>query len=162
MKLNFNINFFKSLKKLSIRNAWWYKTYDFFKYDLWFFFRNLWNFRKEIYNHRPWDSMYSLSMLRRSLEIQCKTIEEKSYEIESSKNKKINKMKRAIEILKWHENDLFLDLAEKELGLEYNIGDWEFIPVEKDLLDEEFTKGETYYTLNDNLPEDDKENNHPQ
>jgi len=159
MEIKFSDKISKQMKKIILKGTWWYKTGDFLKYDLWFFFRNLWLFRKEIYRHRPWDCSYSLTMLRRSLEIQCKTMDEKSYEIESSKSKKVIKMKRAIEILKWHEDNLFLELAEKKLGLEYKVGDWEFVPVEKGELNEEITKGETYYSLNDNLPEEDKDNN---
>lgn len=120
MEVKFAPSFFKSLKKISRQNTWWYKTYEFFRYKIGWFFRNIWKFRKELYKHRPWDSVYSLSMLRRSLEEICNNIEKYGIEVETSRLKKVEKMERAIEILKWHEGDKFIELAEKELGYETN------------------------------------------
>lgn len=117
MKIEFAPSFFKSLRKVAIHSTWWYKTYEFFRRDLWWFFGNIWRFKKELYRHRNWDPSFSLSMLRRSLEEQCKGIEiDYPYEVEESRLKKVEKIKRAIEILKWHEDDLFMELAEKQLG----------------------------------------------
>lgn len=121
MKIEFAPSFFKSIKKLARQNAWWYKTYDFFRYDIGRFFGNVWKFRKELYNHRSFDSAYSLSMLRRSLELISDNIEKYGLEVDESRLKKVEKMKRAIEILKWHEKDSFIELAEKELGYDVNL-----------------------------------------
>lgn len=120
MKVTFAPSFFKSLKRLYRQNTWWYKTYEFFRYNLWRFFGNIWKFRKELYSHRDWDSSYSLGMLRRSLIIVCDGMEKYGNEEPESRLKKINKMRRAIEIIEWHEKDLFVGLAEKELGYDVN------------------------------------------
>jgi hypothetical protein len=61
-------------------------------------------------------------MFRRSLEQLCHCIETQGYEIDVTRLKKVEKMKRAIEILKWHEEDSFLHLAELQTGTEYVYG----------------------------------------
>lgn len=118
MEITFAPSFWKSLKKITRHNTWWYKTYQFIRRDLWIFFKNIWKFRKELYKHRNWDSAYSLGMFRRSLEEVCYGIEHYGPEVTESRLKKIEKMKRAIQILKWHEKDPFIDLAEEQLGYE--------------------------------------------
>lgn len=135
MKVEFADSFWKSLRKLRIRNAWWYKVYEFFRRNIWWFLGNIWRFRKELYGHRPWDYMYSLSIFRCSLEQLCDNIEKYGNEIEIARFKKIEKMKRAIEILKWHENDSFLELAEKQMDIKYKYG--KIIGETNDITDDE-------------------------
>jgi hypothetical protein len=159
MKVEFAPTFFKSLKKIIMHETWWYKTYDFFKRDLWRFFGNIWYFRKELYNHRPWDSTYSMSLLRRSLEQLCDTIEKYGHEVDEGRLPKIEKMKRAIQLIKYHENDEFTKLAEKELGYEYTFGKWEFEEVDEKDLDPEITKGQKYYKLKDDKDEEETDRN---
>lgn len=118
MNIEFAPSFWKSLRKMRRYSTWWYKTYKFFRYNLPNLFKNLWNFKKELYLYRPWDNSYTLRMLRRGLELQCDSIERFSNEVDNTRMKKVAKMKRAIEILKWHSEDLFIELAEKELGYE--------------------------------------------
>jgi hypothetical protein len=142
-----------------IHQTWWYKTYNFFRRDLWYFFRNIWYFRKEIYRHRPWDSSYSMSMLRRSLELLCERIEKYGYEVDEGRLPKIEKMKRAIQLIKYHEDNSFTDLAEKELGYEYTFGGFEFDEVDDDKLDPEITKGQKYYQLRDDKNDEEREKN---
>ena len=120
MNIEFAPSFWKSLKKVYRHNTWWYKIYEFFRYNLPNLFKNLWNFKKELYLYRPWDNSYTLKILRRGLELQCSNIEKYSNEVDISRIKKVDKMRRAIEILKWHSEDLFIELAEKELGYEVN------------------------------------------
>lgn len=118
MEIKATDTFFKSLKKLVRHQTWWWKLYSLFRYKLIAFFKNIWLFRYVLWNHRDWDFRYSIQALKTSLEILDKGLS-RSYEIEKSLSKKRIKLKRAIEILQHFDEDLFLDLAEKQLGYEY-------------------------------------------
>ena len=157
MKTTFTDSFFESIKRITIYQRWWYKTSTFFKYGIWRFFSNIWKFRKELYQYQDYDWRYNIMLFRRGLELEVKCIQN-GHEEEISRDKKVNKMKRAIEIIKWHENDLFLELAEKKLGYEYICKDFVFKETNKEL-DPEITKGEKYYEIVDNLTEEEKDKN---
>jgi hypothetical protein len=116
MKIQFTDTFFKSLKKLSARQTWFYKAFDFFRDDMPNFFKNIWYFRKELYAFRSWDYSYNLDLFRRSLEKTVYYVEHKGYEIDESRLKKVEKMKRAIELMKNALNDNYIAIAQKELG----------------------------------------------
>ena len=75
MKVTFADSFWKSLKRLSRQQTWWYKTYEFFRRDLPYFLENIWYFRKELYAFRSWDYSFNLDLFRRSLEKTVHTIE---------------------------------------------------------------------------------------
>jgi hypothetical protein len=87
------------------------------------FFKNIWNFREVLSEYEPWDYRFQLSMFRRALELESQYIDKKGNEVNPSRSKKVNKMNRAIEIMKWHESECFVDLAQSILGkdAEYNI-----------------------------------------
>lgn len=159
MKIKFKNTFFNSIKKLVYVDTFWYKTYSFIRYGIIRFIRNIWSFRKELYEYHRWDWRYQLMMMRRGFELEVKYITKYGHEIEISKDKKIEKMKRLIEISKWHEDDLFLELAEKELGYKYIIGKFEFKEEDQSKLNQEITKGQKYYELIDNSSKEDKEKN---
>jgi hypothetical protein len=89
------------------------------------FIRNIWNFRKEIYEYEPWDYRFQLSVFRRCIELQSKYIEKYGIEVDEPRMKKVNKMKRVIEIMNWHENDSFIELAEIHLNKEV-VSKWNF------------------------------------
>lgn len=93
--------------------------YDFFVRDIPLFIKNIYKFRKELWRRYDWDSGYTLNMLKRSIELTCKYIETKGHEVDISRLKKVDKMKRCIEILDHHINDTFYELAEDELGYKY-------------------------------------------
>ena len=97
-------------------NSWYYKIYEFIRWDFWNFFKNVWRFRKQLLKHRGFDSHYSLDILKRSLELLLDNM--KKYSYHETKNLKIKKLERTIEILNWHTKDLFIELAEKELEIE--------------------------------------------
>lgn len=121
MKIQFTNTFFKSLKKLSMQQTWWYKTYEFFRRDLLHFLKNIWYFRKELYNFRSWDYSYNINLFRRSLEKTVYTIEHYGYEVDKSRLKKVEKMKRAIQLMNNVCSDEYVTTAEKELGELRNI-----------------------------------------
>lgn len=159
MKIKIKTDFFKSIKKLVYGKTWWYKTYSFIRYGIIRFTRNIWLFRKELYEYQKWDWRYQIMLLRRGLELESKYIKKYGLEIDESRLKKVEMMNRAIEILKWHEDDLFLELAEKELGYEYILNDFEFKEADQSILNQEITKGEKYYQLINNSTDEEKEKN---
>lgn len=109
-----NIEFFKKYKMRY--NSWYYKVYRFIRWDFWNFFKNVWKFKKQLLKYREHDAYYSLQIFQRSLEILLDDM--KKYNYHETKNLKIQKLERTIELLNWHTKDLFIELAEKELGIE--------------------------------------------
>lgn len=93
--------------------------YYFFVRDIPIFIKNIYKFRKELWQRYDWDSGYTLKMLKRSLELTCEYIDTKGHEVDISRLKKVEKMRRCIEILDYHINDTFYELAENELGYKY-------------------------------------------
>jgi Rad3-related DNA helicase len=131
MEIKFADSFFESLKVLKRHNTWWYRTYSTITIDIPHFFKNIYLFRKELYKHRWWDYTFTLMVFKRSLEIQAKGMEERGWEVKESLDKKIVKMKRAIEILDNKIETNYLELAEQQLGPLY---DWDFL---EDIVKEE-------------------------
>ena len=129
MEVKFADSFWKSLKRLSRQQTWWYKTYEFFRRDLPYFLENIWFFRKELYAFRSWDYSYNLDLFRRSLEKTVNTIEIYGHEVDESRFKKVAKIKRAIQLIENVRNDNYVDKAEKELGKRLHV-DWEWIDKE--------------------------------
>jgi len=127
MKVGFEDSFFDSLKRLNRHGTWWYKTYEFFRYDIWRFFGNIWRFRKELYDFYPWDYSYNLSLFRRSLELTGDYLENKGIEENTSRIKKVAKIREAIVLLKNIRKDSHIDKAEAELG-KLVLNGWDFEP----------------------------------
>ena len=125
MKVEFADTFFKSLKRLSMQQTWWYKTYSTIRYDIPHFIKNIYRFRKELYSHQWWDYRFTLNMLERSLTIMEKGMSEKGHEVSETREPKIKAMRRALELLKNNREDNFIDRAEDELG-ELILSDWLF------------------------------------
>jgi hypothetical protein len=125
MKVLFADSFGKSLKKLAWHQHPIYKIYELFRYKIPMFFENLWFFRKELWNFRSWDYSFNLQMLNRSLEKTVNTIEYYGHEIDDSRMKKVEKMKRVIELLGHIHSDLYIEMAEKELGEVMHV-EWSF------------------------------------
>ena len=125
MKVQFADSFGKSIKKLIWHQHPVYKVYEVFRYKIPMFFENLWFFRKELWNFRSWDYTFNLNLLGRSLEKTVNTIEYYGHEVDISRMKKVEKMKRVIELLNHLRTDSYIEMAEKELGGVKNI-DWDF------------------------------------
>lgn len=120
MEIKFSESFFKSFKRYLKRDLWYNKLFSFLRYDLWWFFRNIFNFRKELYLFRSWDYTYTLGMLSKSLELQLNSLEKYSNEVDEDKLPKIEKIKRAIELINIDMDDKYLDIAEQQLGFQLN------------------------------------------
>jgi hypothetical protein len=125
MEIKFTDTFAKSLKKLYWQNTWLYKVYSFFRYDLLRFFKNIWKFRKALYNHYWFDHHGTLMFMEIGLTDIANNIEKHGIEVDSSRLKKVEKMRRAIQLIKNYNEDLYIEMAEKELG-ELVMHDWEF------------------------------------
>ena len=125
MKVIFADSFWKSLKRLSMHQTWWYKTYEVFRYKIPMFFENIWFFRKELWRFRSWDYTFNLMILSRSLEKTVHTLEFHGWEIEETKIKKVEKIKRVIEIIKSLDESNYIKRAEDQIGELRGVEFWE-------------------------------------
>ena len=117
METNFAPTFFDSVKRMVNRQRWYWKTWDFLRYDMPGFFRNLWMFRKDLYNYRWYSGQNAvLPFMKTALTDMADKIDKRGWEVEHSKSKKLDKMRRAAYLMERFIEDDFLELAEKELG----------------------------------------------
>ena len=149
MDLKFADSFGDSIKRLIRHNTWWYKTYELFRYDLPRFFKNVWTFRKALWNHYWFDHHGTLMFLETGLTHISDTVEKFGNEVDESRLKKVEAMRRAIKLIKNYNEDNYIDMAEKELG-ELVLHDWEF---------EEVPDNPGYSQLIDNDTPEEKEHN---
>ena len=116
MKVEFKDTFFESVEKLVWYDTNLWKVWSAIRYDIPLFFKNVWRFRKELYNHQWWDYRFHLEMMYRSLSIMEKGMSEKGIEVTETRNVKVQKMRRALELLKHNLDDDYIQRAELELG----------------------------------------------
>lgn len=117
MKIKFTEGFFKSLERLSNRNRWYWKTWDFIRYDFPNGIKNIFFFWGVIWKFRRWDSSFQLMILAKSLEPLADCLETGN-EVEETRLKKVAKIRRAIEILNRQGNGDYIEYAEEKLGYE--------------------------------------------
>lgn len=129
MKIEFKETFFESVKDLIWHETKLWKVWAFIVRGIPNFFGNIWRFRKELYNHQWWDYRYTLEMLHRSLVIMEKELSAKGIENWPSREKKVLKIRRAIQLLDNRLSDNFTEQAEKELG-ELHLKPMEWEPTE--------------------------------
>jgi hypothetical protein len=129
MKVEFKDSFFESVEKLVWYDSNLWKIWAAIRYDIPLFFKNVWRFRKELYNHQWWDYRFHLEMMYRSLSIMEKGMSEKGIEVTETRDVKVQKMRRALELLKHKLDDDYIQRAELELG-EINRSEFDFEPVE--------------------------------
>lgn len=127
MEIKFADTFGESIKRLIWHQHPVYKFYEFFRYKLPQFFKNLWFFRKQLWEFRSWDYSFNLQFLARTLEKTANTIEFYGYEVDITRLKKVEKMKRAIQLINNVRSDSYIEMAEKKLGEIKHI-DWDFEP----------------------------------
>jgi len=145
MKVEFKDTFFESVEKLVWYDTKLWKVWAAVRYDIPLFFKNVWRFRKELYNHQWWDYRFTLEMLYRSLSIMEKGMSEKGIEVAETRNVKLIKMRRALELLKHKLDDDYIERAELELG-EINHSEFEF----------EKTENGNYRLIDNDTPADRK------
>ena len=129
MKVKFADTFGDSLKRMIRHQTWWYKTYEFFRYDISRFVKNVWRFRKPLSNHYWWDHHSMLQFMETALVHMSDNIEKYGNEVDVPRLKKVLAMRRAVELIKNYNQDNYIEMAEKELG-EIVHHEWEFEPVE--------------------------------
>jgi len=119
MEVKFADSFWKSLDRMIKRERWYWKTWDFLRYDMPKGIKNIIFFWKVIWNFRPWDHTYNLRIFAKSLEPLRDSIKN-GYEVDGPRLKKVAKIERAIEILNNITEDKYIDIAEAQLGYEVN------------------------------------------
>jgi len=129
MKVDVKDSFFESVEKLVWYDTNLWKVWAAIRYDIPLFFKNVWRFRKELYNHQWWDYRFHLEMMYRSLSIMEKGMSEKGIEVTETRDVKVQKMRRALELLKHKLDDDYIQRAEVELG-ELSHNPIEFEPIE--------------------------------
>jgi hypothetical protein len=161
MKTEFANTFFESFKKMINQQRWYWKTLDLFRYDIPNFFRNLWLFRKNLWNHTWYNGDGSiLPWVKTAVDDMAWRIEKYGHEVDESRMKKVAKMKRLSYLIDVCVNDSFVDVAEKELGIEMIYHDWEFEEVPGRTMDNPLgEKNEKLYQLVDKDTPEEKEHN---
>jgi hypothetical protein len=128
MKVETSESFFESLERLAWYDTKLWKVWEFIRRTIPRFFKNIWRFRKELAHHEWWDYRYTLEMLYRSLVIMESKMHD-GMEIRETRDKKVEKMQRAIQLLKHKLDDDYSDRIEAELG-KLILHDWEFEELE--------------------------------
>jgi hypothetical protein len=116
MKVEFKDTFFESIERLVWYDTKLWKVWEFIRRTIPLFFKNIWRFRKELAVHEWWDYRFTLEMLYRSLSIMVAKLETDGIEEDGSRGKKVQKIKRALELLKHKLDDDYVERAEGELG----------------------------------------------
>ena len=117
MKVEFAPSFFESFERMIKRERWYWKTWDFIRYDFPKGVKNIIFFWREIWNFRPWDSTFQLRLLKRSLEPLEERIQNGN-EVDITRLKKAAMIRRLIYLLDICSNDKYIVVAEEELGYE--------------------------------------------
>ena len=129
MKVKFKDTFFESVEKLVWYDTKLWKVWDAVRNGIPNFFKNIYRFRKELYNHQWYDYRYTLEMLHRSLVIMEKELSVNGIEVAESRDKKVVKIRKAIQLLDNRLNDNYIEQAEAELG-ELHLKPLEWEPTE--------------------------------
>lgn len=130
MKIEASDSFFESLENLVWYDSKLWKVWEFITRTTPRFFKNIWRFRKELASHEWWDYTYTLQMLYRSLSIMVVKLEKDGIEEDVSRMKKVNAIKRVLELLKHKLDSDYVNRAEAELG-DVILSDWEFEKTEE-------------------------------
>jgi hypothetical protein len=129
MKVGFADTFWDSLKVMRRHNTWWYKTYELFRYDLPRFFSNIWRFRRGLWGHHWWDHHGMLKFTEAGLIHMSDKLEKNGLEVDESRLKKVEAMRRVIKLIQNYNNDSYIEMSESELG-ELIHHPWEFEDIE--------------------------------
>ena len=117
MEVKFADSFFKSLDRMISRERWYWKTWDWIRYDFPKGVYNIFYFWRVVWNFRPWDHHGQLSFWERSLPRLRDSIDN-GYEVDTSKDKKVYQMNELIDIVGRINEDYYIKYAEEILGYE--------------------------------------------
>jgi hypothetical protein len=150
MKIEFANTFFDSIKRIMNQEKWYWKTWDFIRYDGPRFLKNLWLFRKNLYEYRWYSGQHAvLPFMQTAIMDIAVNVDRHGHEVEESKSKKVMKMWRVSLLMQHFIDDDFINLAEYELG-DIIHHDWEF---------EDVPEQPGYQRLIDNDTLEEKEHN---
>jgi hypothetical protein len=113
------------------------------------FLKNIWAFRKQLWSFRWWDYSFTLEMMEKCLDIMSTRFEKDGIEVDSSRLKKVAKMRRAMQLIQNIRSVSHIEQAEAELG------ELHITPIE-------FKDSESHpdsYELIDNNTSEEKEHN---
>jgi hypothetical protein len=128
MKVEASDSFFDSFQRMINRQSWYWKTWDFLRYNMPRFFKNLWLFRKDLYSYRWYSGDQAvLPFMQTALMNMAANIDKHGHEVDESRSKKVAKMWRVALLMDHFIKDDFVELAEKELG-DIIHHDWAFEP----------------------------------
>jgi hypothetical protein len=96
MEVKFTDSFFESLERMVNRERWYWKVWDFFRYDLPKGVKNIFFFWKVIWKFRSYDNSFTQNIFARALERQAKYMEINSNEVDESLTPKIQMMKNRL------------------------------------------------------------------
>jgi hypothetical protein len=116
MKVLASDKFLRSIKRIRLREIWYNKIYYTIRHGIPEFIKNVWRFRKVLWEHRWWDHHSMLEFNQIALLHIADNIESKGLEVDKSRLKKVKAMRRAAEIIKNYNLDLYIEMAEGELG----------------------------------------------
>ena len=104
-------SFFNSYKRMINKEKWYWKSWDFLRYDMPRFFKNLWMFRKDLYNYRWYSGQHAvLPFMKTALVDMATHIDKHGMEVEKSKDKKVAKMYRAAFLMERMIEDDFIEI----------------------------------------------------
>ena len=101
---------------------------DIIRYDLPRFFGNVWRFRKALWNHYWFDHHGTLLFLQTGVQHMADRTERDGLEIDETRLKKVEQMRRLVQLIKNYNGSLYIELAEAEMG-ELVLREWQFEPV---------------------------------
>lgn len=128
MEVKIADTFFESFKRMINRENWYWKTWDFIRYDFPNFVNNIWKFRKALFSYHWWDHHGILKFNEAAFDHMANVIEVHGNEVDESRLKKVAAMRRAAQLIRNYNQDLYIEMAEAELG-EIIMHPWEFEPV---------------------------------
>jgi len=115
---------------MSYSYTWFGRTKRFLMRDFPNFFKNIWKFRTALWNHHWWDYSGTLEFIEIGINDMAKNISIKGIEVNSSRMKKVTKMRRVVEILRNIREDRYFDIVETEMGRGLNGFNYDFTPSE--------------------------------
>lgn len=100
-----------------------YDNLNYFRKDLFNFFHNVIRFKDFLWRYRWWDYSFMLIAIKIAVNDMAKKTEKYGIEVEVTRNKKIAKMKRLVELIDIIYNAKELEIAQEQLNLklEHNI-----------------------------------------
>lgn len=115
MEVKFADSFWDSLDRMISRERWYWKTWDWIRYDFPKGVYNIFYFWRVVWNFRPWGYHGQLSLWEKSMPRLRDSIKNGN-EIRQSADKKVAQMDKLIEIISRLNEDYYIKYAEEQLG----------------------------------------------